>query len=146
MHARIWMALLVAGALAALAVALLAPGHPRLAAAVAGLMVLGAGALAARLATPEPGPAAEPRAATSVKSIYVGNLPFQAREGELRALFERCGKVRRVRIIRDPETRRSKGFAFVDMDPEGARRALAELDGCELRGRKLRLGPAERDG
>lgn len=80
-----------------------------------------------------------------VKSIYVGNLPYQAREGELRNIFERCGFVYRVRLIRDPKTRKSKGYAFIDMDPDGAARALEEMDGFMLQGRKLKVGRAERD-
>jgi len=48
-------------------------------------------------------------------TIYVGNLPFTATEDEVRALFERHGKVESVKLINDRETGRPRGFAFVDM-------------------------------
>ena len=48
-------------------------------------------------------------------TIYVGNLPFTATEDEVRAIFERHGKVESVKLINDRETGRPRGFAFVDM-------------------------------
>ncbi len=43
-------------------------------------------------------------------TIYVGNLPFTATEDEVRALFERHGKVESVKLINDRETGRPRGF------------------------------------
>ena len=48
-------------------------------------------------------------------NIYVGNLPFRLAESELREAFEQFGEVSRAKIIKDRETNRSKGFAFVEM-------------------------------
>ncbi len=141
MRARVWWTVLLASVLAAAAVFVLAAKAAWLAALVAGVAVIGTAVVAVRLSR-------RPKRARpkDVKSVYVGNLPFRTREEELRRVFAQCGEVYRVRIVRHPQTRRSKGYAFVDMDPEGARRALSELDGYEFYGRKLKLGPAERDG
>ena len=57
-------------------------------------------------------------------NIYVGNLPFGATEGEVRALFEEFGTVESVRMISDRETGRPRGFGFVEMSPEEADRAI----------------------
>ena len=76
-------------------------------------------------------------------NIYVGNLPYQITEDELRTAFEEYGEVASVKIIIDRETGRSKGFAFVEMndDAQGGS-AIEELDGAELLGRTLRVNEA----
>ena len=48
-------------------------------------------------------------------TIYVGNLPFNATEQDVKALFERHGKVESVKLINDRETGKPRGFGFVDM-------------------------------
>ena len=48
-------------------------------------------------------------------TIYVGNLPFNATEQDVRSLFERHGKVDSVKLINDRETGKPRGFGFVDM-------------------------------
>ena len=76
-------------------------------------------------------------------NIYVGNLPYQITEEELKTAFEEYGEVTSVKIVIDRETGRSKGFAFVEMsdDTKGAS-AIEELDGAELLGRTLRVNEA----
>ena len=76
-------------------------------------------------------------------NIYVGNLPYQITEDELRTAFEEYGEVASVKIIIDRETGRSKGFGFVEMndDAQGGS-AIEELDGAELLGRTLRVNEA----
>lgn len=78
-----------------------------------------------------------------MKNIYVGNLPFQLTEDELRGLFAQYGSVSAVRIVRDRETQRSRGFGFVEMpDDEEAARAIEALNGYSLKGRSLRVNEA----
>ena len=48
-------------------------------------------------------------------TIYVGNLPFNATEQDVKTLFERHGKVDSVKLINDRETGKPRGFGFVDM-------------------------------
>ena len=76
-------------------------------------------------------------------NIYVGNLPWSAGDQELEDLFSQFGNVQRARCILDRETGRSRGFGFVEMDDEGARKAIDELNGHELDGRALRINEAQ---
>ena len=73
-------------------------------------------------------------------NIYIKNLSYDAVEDDLRALFEKYGEVSSVNIIRDRESGRSRGFAFVEMpnDEEG-RTAIAKIteEETEVVGRKI---------
>jgi RNA recognition motif-containing protein len=76
-------------------------------------------------------------------NIYVGNLNYSTTEEALRAAFEAHGQVNAARLIMDRETGRPRGFGFVEMpDDEEAGAAIAELDGTELDGRRLKVNEA----
>ncbi|GAB4441256.1 MAG: hypothetical protein OHK0011_23710 [Turneriella sp.] len=76
-------------------------------------------------------------------NIYVGNLAYSATEDELRSAFGAFGQVTSVKIVRDRETGRSRGFAFVEMeDGEGAQSAVAQMNGRDLNGRNLVVNEA----
>lgn len=76
-------------------------------------------------------------------NIYVGNLAYNATEDELRSAFGAFGQVTSVKIVRDRETGRSRGFAFVEMeDGEGAQNAVAQMNGRDLNGRNLVVNEA----
>ncbi len=78
-----------------------------------------------------------------MKNIFVGNLDFGATDESLRGLFEQYGTVEKVEIIRDRDTGRSRGFAFVEMpDSEAADRAIAALNGTNLGGRAINVNEA----
>lgn len=78
-----------------------------------------------------------------MKNIFVGNLDFGATEDSLRALFEQYGTVEKVEIIRDRDTGRSRGFAFVEMpDADAADRAIAALNGANVGGRAINVNEA----
>ncbi|WP_290918722.1 RNA-binding protein [Halodesulfovibrio sp.] len=78
-----------------------------------------------------------------VKSIFVGNLAWSAEDDDLRNFFAECGTVIRVRIMKDQETGRSRGFAFVDMDADEADAAIETLNGKNLMGRPATLSEAK---
>ena len=78
-----------------------------------------------------------------MKKIYVGNLPWSATEEQLRAIFERFGPVQSVAIITDRETGRSRGFGFIEMDPQEAEKAIEGLNGTDMDGRALRVNEAQ---
>ena len=79
-----------------------------------------------------------------MKNIYVGNLSFGTTEQAVRALFEAFGTVDRVSIVTDRDTRRSRGFGFVEMTNAGeAEKAIAALNGTELGGRQLTVNEAK---
>ena len=76
--------------------------------------------------------------------LYVGNLPYSAKEESLKEHFSSAGSVASVKIIIDRETGRSKGFGFVEMESEdGAQSAVSQLDGQEFEGRSLRVSEAK---
>jgi len=75
------------------------------------------------------------------KKIYVGNLPFDCSEDDLRDLFSEYGSVTSVSILTDRETGRSRGFGFVEMG-DGADRAISALDQSSFGGRNLRVNEA----
>ena len=82
-----------------------------------------------------------------MKSLFVGNLSFQATESELTALFQPFGQIGRIHMVTDRETGRARGFAFVEMpnDAEAAQ-AIAALDGKEMGGRNLKVNEARPRG
>ena len=76
-------------------------------------------------------------------NIYVGNLPFETKEDELRELFESFGTVESVKIIRDFNTGRSKGYGFIEMPIESeAQIAIENLNGKDVKGRNIRVNKA----
>ena len=68
--------------------------------------------------------------------LYVGNLSYRVKEEELRGLFSKYGRIKTLHLIRDRLTRRLKGYAFLEMSPEDAHKALA-LNGTDFLRRKL---------
>lgn len=75
-------------------------------------------------------------------NIYVGNLPFSARESDLRELFADY-ELDSAAVITDRETGRSRGFGFVEIADSGqAARAIEEFDGHEMNGRRLTVNEA----
>lgn len=72
--------------------------------------------------------------------LYVRNLPYSATEDELEQFFSKSGQVSQVHLVLDKQTKRSKGFAFVQFSsPESAKRALEELDHSIFQGRLLHV-------
>ena len=78
-----------------------------------------------------------------MKKLYVGNLPWSTTEDDLRQMFGEHGDVESVALITDRETGRSRGFAFVEMDTEGAEKAINEFNGKDMAGRALRVNEAQ---
>lgn len=71
-------------------------------------------------------------------NIYVGNLNYRIQEDDLKSVMERYGIVDSVKVIKDRETGRSKGFAFVEMQNDNdAKKAIEELNEKELEGRQM---------
>lgn len=75
--------------------------------------------------------------------LYVGNLSYDATEEELKTLFSQAGVVQSVAIIKDRETSRSKGFAFIEMSNQAdAQAAISQLNGKLYRDRALTVNIA----
>ena len=67
-------------------------------------------------------------------NLYIGNLNYNVREGDLRGVMEEYGTVASVKLITDRETRRSKGFAFVEMPKlmAKAKRSYQAIERCRI--------------
>lgn len=74
--------------------------------------------------------------------LYVGNLPFSTTNAELNDMFASYGEVTSADVITDRETGRSRGFGFVEMADDAAKRAIEELDGSDVGGRRLTVNEA----
>ena len=83
--------------------------------------------------------------------LFVGNLSFEVTENDLNDAFAAHGTVTEATLMMDRTTSRPRGFGFVTMStPEEAQKAIAALNGTELKGRALTVNvarpPAERSG
>lgn len=77
-------------------------------------------------------------------NIYVGNLPYNLTDDELRDAFAAFGNVTSAKIIMDKYSGRSKGFGFVEMDNDSeAEEAIKKLDNSDMKGRNLRVNQAK---
>jgi RNA recognition motif-containing protein len=76
-------------------------------------------------------------------TLYVGNLPWTVTEDELAEAFSRIGEVGAVRIIADHVTGRSRGYGFVEVEGVTLEDAIQTMDGADLKGRRLTVGPAK---
>ena len=76
-------------------------------------------------------------------NIYVGNLSRDVSEVELREAFSAYGEVSSASVIKDKFSGESRGFGFVEMpNKEEADKAIAGLNGKELKGRNLTVNEA----
>ena len=77
-------------------------------------------------------------------NIYIGNLNYRTTEETVRSLFEEYGEVITVKLIKDRETGRKKGFGFVEMESEDeASAAIDALNDQELEGRNIKVNKAK---
>ena len=78
-----------------------------------------------------------------VTKLYVGNLPFDATDEAVNALFSKHGAVEKVSLISDRDTGRPRGFGFVEMSNADASRAMQALNGADMDGRPLKVNEAQ---
>lgn len=75
--------------------------------------------------------------------LYVGNLSYSTTEDDLRQLFSQAGNVKSVSVIKDRDTGRSKGFAFVEMgSDDDAQKAISQFNGQSFQDRSLKVNVA----
>ena len=77
------------------------------------------------------------------QTLYVGNLPYRANETIVRELFEKYGPVYSVRLVKDKQTGRRRGFGFVTMNAQGASDAMSSLNDNEFQERVLKVREAK---
>ena len=77
-------------------------------------------------------------------NIYVGNLPYNVTEEELREAFSEFGEVSSVNVIMDKYSGQSKGFGFVEMENNSeAEEAIKALNESSLKGRNIKVNQAK---
>lgn len=75
--------------------------------------------------------------------LYIGNLPFQLPEEELKTLFNSCGTVTSIHIPTDRESGKPRGFGFIEMETqEQATYAITQLNDAMIGGRSIRVNHA----
>lgn len=80
-----------------------------------------------------------------LKKIYVGNLPFETTEKQVRELFAPYGDVYSVDMVIDNETNKFRGFCFVEIEEDAAEEAIASLKGEKFQGRNIKISYARSD-
>jgi RNA recognition motif-containing protein len=75
--------------------------------------------------------------------LYVGNLSFEVKDGDLTTLFATCGTVQSVNIIKDMYTGKVRGFGFVEMNNQlEANKAVDTINSTEFMGRTVKVSLA----
>lgn len=77
-------------------------------------------------------------------TVFIGNIPYDASEEDLKGIFGRVGSVESLRLVYDRDTKQPKGYGFCDYsDPDTAMSAVRNLNDAEFNGRKLRIDLAD---
>ncbi len=74
-----------------------------------------------------------------MKRIFVGNLPSDATETNVSALFSEFGKVHSIQLVTDMFSGKCRGFGYIGMEGHEARVAIAKLSGIQFGGNALRV-------
>jgi len=78
-----------------------------------------------------------------MRKMYVGNIPYNATEEDLKQLFSEYGEIESLKIMKDQFTDRPKGFGFIEMANENdAKKAIATLNGKDFKGKSLTVAEA----
>ena len=82
---------------------------------------------------------------TAERCVFVGNIPYDAKEEDLKTFFEKVGPVVSFRLIRDRESNKPKGYGFCEFfEKEYARSAIRNMNEIEFSGRSLRVDYSEK--
>ena len=76
-------------------------------------------------------------------TIFVSNISFKVSEQELKKAFEDFGVVNSCKLVYDKDTKKSKGYGFVEMEETESLKAIKGLDGVSLGGRELKVKVSE---
>ena len=104
---------------------------------VPGAVLFAIGALLAGAASSLVGTSGEQQAQTT--TLYVGNLPYRANEGSVRDLFSEHGTVFSVRLLRDKQTGKRRGFGFVEVAASDSKKVINALNDFEFQERMLKV-------
>ena len=77
-------------------------------------------------------------------NIFISNLSWAIKDGDLRELFAEYGEITYAKVIMDRETGKSRGFGFVEMpNEEEGKKAIEELDKAEYDGKVITVNVAK---
>ncbi|WP_333608399.1 RNA recognition motif domain-containing protein [Arsukibacterium sp.] len=76
-------------------------------------------------------------------TLYVGNLPYRANEDAVKELFQRFGVVINVRLMKDRQTGRRRGFGFVEVAAKDSAKMINKLNDFEFQERTLKVREAK---
>jgi hypothetical protein len=76
-------------------------------------------------------------------TLYVGNLPYRANEDSVKELFSSYGAVKNVRLMKDRQTGRRRGFGFVEVSAKDAAKMINKLNDFEFQERTLKVREAK---
>lgn len=89
-------------------------------------------------------PAASPQDFSGdTATLYVGNLPYRANEDAVKELFSSYGAVKNVRLMKDRQTGRRRGFGFVEVSSKDASKMINKLNDFEFQERTLKVREAK---
>ena len=74
--------------------------------------------------------------------LYVGNLPWNVTESDLKELFSEVGEVTSATLITDRDSGRSRGFGFIEMAKDAGQQAIKKFSGHMIDNRALRVNEA----
>jgi RNA recognition motif-containing protein len=79
--------------------------------------------------------------------MYIGNLPYNVSEDEIRTMFSEYGVVDSIKLITDKFSGQSKGFGFIEMSNNSeADKAIKALNKTNVKGRDIKVNQAEPQG
>lgn len=76
-------------------------------------------------------------------TIFVSNIDYKITEQQLKTAFEDFGVVNSCKIVFDKETRKPKGFGFIEMDDYDAAKAVKGMDGIQIGTRAIKVKVSE---
>ncbi len=76
-------------------------------------------------------------------TLYVGNLPYRANEDAVKELFQRFGAVVNVRLMKDRQTGRRRGFGFVEVAAKDSNKMIQKLNDFNFQERTLKVREAK---
>lgn len=75
--------------------------------------------------------------------LYIGNLHYCVTEEDINAQLQPYGEIYSIKVMREKDTMRSRGFAFADLNDEGAIKAMQDLQGYNMKGRNIKINEAK---
>lgn len=77
-----------------------------------------------------------------LRTAFVGNLPFDIEEEEVREAFQQFGEIAYVRVIKDPYNHKGKGFGYVSFKEFGSLKRALQAETVQVKDREVRIKKA----